>query len=265
MIKNTIFGKVKYNLLEGKKGVKEAYDLMADYYDFSKYLFWTREMEKGEERIVDKWINFLSGKCLDVGCGTGRYTVKIAKKGYEIIALDISFKMLKKIKEKLNKSIVLNRTNLILADAEHLPFKERIFKSLICTLAINHFENIEKVAKEFSRVSEKSSIFIISTFNSKTLEKFQKRHQIPKDKIPFRTENMPPTLIYEVGYSAEDIKKLFIKYGFKILEIKGCCYWHIFPTILIGFYPTIIDSFFNLFKRLLKYAEIHLLLMEKTN
>ncbi len=76
---------------------------------------------------------------------------------------------------------------------------------------------------------------------------------------------MPPTLIYEVGYSAEDIKKLFIKYGFKILEIKGCCYWHILPTILIGFYPTIIDSFFNLFKRLLKYAEIHLLLMEKTN
>lgn len=43
------FKGVKYTVLEGKKGVKEAYDGMASSYDYSGYLYWTRRMEEGEE------------------------------------------------------------------------------------------------------------------------------------------------------------------------------------------------------------------------
>jgi len=33
------FGKVRYRVLEGKDGVREAYDCMAGVYDFSEYLY----------------------------------------------------------------------------------------------------------------------------------------------------------------------------------------------------------------------------------
>ncbi|MEM2929064.1 MAG: hypothetical protein QXP60_08885 [Nitrososphaerota archaeon] len=59
LIKNKKFWflkKSKYKIFYGKKGIKEAYDLMAKSYDNSKYLYWTRKIEEGEEKIIDKWI-----------------------------------------------------------------------------------------------------------------------------------------------------------------------------------------------------------------
>ncbi|MEM3630704.1 MAG: class I SAM-dependent methyltransferase [Nitrososphaerota archaeon] len=193
----------------------------------------------------------------------GRYSIKIAKKECETIALDISLEMLKRIKEKIKRDKIINRINLILAEAENLPFKDKIFNSLICTLTINHFNNLEKIAKEFSRILKKDSICIISTFNSYALKIFQRKCNIPNDMIPFKTEDVPPILVYEVGYSAKDVEKIFLRHEFKIKDVKGCCYWHFFPSILIEFYPTFLDKLFNLFKVLLKYAEINIILMKK--
>ncbi|MEM3406929.1 MAG: hypothetical protein QXY18_04745 [Nitrososphaerota archaeon] len=48
--------RVKYKILNGKEGIKKAYDLMAKSYDDSKYLYWTRRIERGEEKIINKWI-----------------------------------------------------------------------------------------------------------------------------------------------------------------------------------------------------------------
>ncbi|MEM2929065.1 MAG: class I SAM-dependent methyltransferase [Nitrososphaerota archaeon] len=188
----------------------------------------------------------------------------MAKKECETIALDISLEMLKKLKEKIERDTIKNKINLILADAENLPFKEKVFNSLVCSLTINHFNNLEKIAKEISRVLKKDSICIISTLNSYALKIFQRRHGIPNDLVPFKTEDMPPILVYELGYSSKDIKKTFLRHEFKIEDIKGCCYWHIFPFILIGFYPMFLDKIFNLFKGLLKYAEVHIVFIRKT-
>lgn len=89
-----------YRVLEGKMGVREVYDCMAGVYDFSKYLYWTRKMEEAEERVVGKWVDGFSGVCLDVSCGTGRYSLRIAENGVEVLALDLSSKMLKRLKAK---------------------------------------------------------------------------------------------------------------------------------------------------------------------
>jgi len=73
--------KVEHRILEGNIGVKQVYDEVADLYDHSKYLYWTRRMEEGEERVVEKWIESLRSPLIDIGCGTGRYVVKKAVEG----------------------------------------------------------------------------------------------------------------------------------------------------------------------------------------
>jgi ubiquinone/menaquinone biosynthesis C-methylase UbiE len=255
------FGRVKYRVLEGKKGVREAYDCMAGAYDYSKYFYWTRKMEAAEEKFVKKWIDGFSGICLDVGCGTGRHSLRIAEKGVEVVASDFSLRMLDALRLKARKSGVFDRINLVLADAEHLPFKENIFDSLICAFAFDHFENPERATGEFSRVLKDDSLCVISVFNSYTLGDFQRRYRLG-DKAPFRTENLPPVLVFEIGHSASDIEKISLKYGFMAEDVKGCCYWHLLP-MLETYYPLWLYSFFNLFKGLLKYAEIHAVLMSK--
>jgi ubiquinone/menaquinone biosynthesis C-methylase UbiE len=52
-------------------------------------------MEKGEERAIKIWFGNMSTPILDVGCGTGRYAVRAAGGGHEVVALDISLKMLR--------------------------------------------------------------------------------------------------------------------------------------------------------------------------
>ncbi len=257
------FRGARFKILEGKRGVREAYNCMADDYDYSKYLYLTRKMEKSEERITSMWIRKLSSPVLDVGCGTGRYTINIARSGQKVVALDISLNMLRITQKKARKYGVLNTIDLILADGEHLPFKDGSFNSLICTLTFNHFENCEEAAREFSRVLKKDGVCIISTLNKFTLEDFKKRNSLPLDKVPFRTEKLPPVLIYEIGHSVNDIKSLFSKYGLKVVDAKGCCYWHLIPPCLIRYYKVIFDRIFNFFKPLLKYAEIHVILMKK--
>jgi len=253
------FGKVKYRVLEGKEGVREAYDCMANSYDYSKYLYWTRKLERSEERVIKKWINGFLSVCLDIGCGTGRHSFKIAEKGIEVVTLDFSLRMLKKLKQKAKSSGIYQRISLVLADAEHLPFREDAFSSLICAFAFDHFENPESATLEFSRVLRDDSLCVISAFNSYTLGDFQRRHGLG-EKAPFRTEDMPPTLICEVGHSGGEIERMFSKYGFRVEDVKGCSFWHLLPG-LEEYYPLVMDSFFNLFTGLLRYAEIHAVLM----
>jgi len=255
------FGKVMYRVLEGKEGVREAYDCMADSYDYSKYLYWTRKMERAEQRVFQKWVDGFLGICLDIGCGTGRYSFKITEKGVDVVASDFSLRMLKKLKLKAKSSGIFRRISLVLADAEHLPFKERTFNSLICAFAFDHFENPEGATMEFSRVLRDGSLCVVSSFNSYTLGDFQRRYGLG-NRAPFRTEDMPPTLICEVGHSEDEIGKMFSKYEFRVEDVKGCSYWHLLPK-LEKYYPLAMDSFFNLFKGLLKYAEIHAVLMRR--
>ena len=263
MNKETILFKgAKYRALNGKSGVRWAYDRMANDYDHSNYLLWTRRMEKGEERIIKNWIGYFSIPTLDIGCGTGRYSIKIAEKGFEVVALDVSLGMLKKTRKKTRKKMLFGRVHPILADGENLPFKSESFSSLICTLTFDHFQNDELAAQEFSRVLKKGGFLVISTVNSYTLSDFKRRYNLPPDKVPFRTESLSPVLIYEVGHSIDEIKELF-KREFEIIDVKGCCYWHLLPLPLIIYYKTKFDFLFNIFKFLLKYAEIHVILMKK--
>ena len=138
--------KGKYRVLKGKAGVRDVYDQMADRYDYSKYLYWTRKFEAGEQRIIKKWIENLRAPILDVGCGTGRYAIEKAIKGSKVVALDISQKMLKKTFERAKKYGCHPRVYPVLGDGERLPFKDGSFNSLICTLTFDHFKKSELAA-----------------------------------------------------------------------------------------------------------------------
>ena len=102
---------------------------------------------------------------------------------------------------------------------------------------------------------------VVSVFNGYMLGDFQRRYGFG-DKVPFRTEHLAPVLIFEVGHSAGEVKEVFRKCGFRVEAVKGCCYWHLNPLLEV-YYPFLLDSFFNLLKSMLKYAEIHAVLMRK--
>jgi len=253
----------KCKIAEGKKGVRDCYNELAENYDRSVHLYWTRKMEKGEEKAIEKWFANFSSPLLDLGCGTGRYTVKIAQRGCEVVALDFGKEMLKRTQAKANVENIKNSVHLILSDGENLPFKEESFNGVVCTLTFDHFKNCELASSEISRALKKNASCIISTFNPYTAKDFRKKHNIPSEKIVFRLNDGTPVLIYGKEHSVDDIMKLFTKHGLNIVDAKGCCFWHILPSFLIKYYSSKLDNFLSRFKMLQKYAEIYTFLIKK--
>ena len=132
------------------------------------------------------------------------------------MALDLSLKMLKRLKWKTKNSDVYDRVSVVVADGERLPFRENAFDCLVCALAFDHFEDCEGTAEDFSRALKDGGLCVLSVFNGSTLEDFQRRYEFG-DKVPFKTEEMSPVLIFEVGHSASEVEEIFGNRGFTVV------------------------------------------------
>ncbi|MDI6697486.1 MAG: class I SAM-dependent methyltransferase [Candidatus Saccharicenans sp.] len=76
----------------------------------------------GECHFIEKEINFDKNlKILDVGCGTGRHAIELARRGYSVTGIDISEAMLQRAREKAMEAGV--QVDFLQADARNLPFK----------------------------------------------------------------------------------------------------------------------------------------------
>lgn len=100
---------------------------------------------------------------LDLGCGSGNYTLKLESHGEIIIGCDIAEKMLEKGVAKLtNKK---NKIKFIQANSESLPFKEEVFDLVVCVAAFEFFENPKNAFKEAFRTLKKGGELIIGFLN----------------------------------------------------------------------------------------------------
>jgi SAM-dependent methyltransferase len=99
---------------------------------------------------------------LEIGCGTGRFTVPFADKGIDLVAVDISDDMLAITNEKLQQSGPRSRpVQLSKADARALEFPADQFDVIFSFNVINHVPEYEKVIAEAARVLKPGGYFIV--------------------------------------------------------------------------------------------------------
>lgn len=75
----------------------------------------------GECDFIEKEIKFdKTKKILDIGCGTGRHSIELSKRGYNVTGVDLSSCQIKKAKEKAEKQKL--SISFFCCDARTLPF-----------------------------------------------------------------------------------------------------------------------------------------------
>ena len=108
-------------------------------------------------------------KILEVGCGTGFYTLMLARKfvNSHILAVDISPVMVAEARIKLAR---YSRVRLEKADGEHLPaFFSGPFDLITASGALHWFEDLERTIQRYCRILSPSGSLLCALFGPNTL------------------------------------------------------------------------------------------------
>jgi len=82
--------------------------------------------------------HYLSGgRALDVACGRGRHTLWLARLGYKVDAVDISYEGLRGLADVLEREEMADRVRLIHADLEHWRPKSTCYDLILVTRYLN--------------------------------------------------------------------------------------------------------------------------------
>ena len=133
---------------------KKGYDLWGEDYQAA----WPESFEK--DRVLNVLGKIEGQKILDAGCGVGRNTIKLVKRGAEVTGVDFSDKMLDICKEKLEERDL--EAELVNSDLKELPFEEEAFDIVVCSSVIDHIRDLSDVFSEFSRVLKENGILVVS-------------------------------------------------------------------------------------------------------
>lgn len=94
-----------------------------------------------------KLTNLSAGsRIIDIGCGSGVFTQLLREAGYHVVGLDISPKLIERGKN------IYPGLELIVGDAENLPFANETFDGVLLSGIVHHFPDPQQLAAETYRV-----------------------------------------------------------------------------------------------------------------
>ncbi len=143
-----------------------------------------------------------SGSYLDVGCGTGNYTVALSSLGGAWRAIDASEVMLGQARNKTDNVTWIQST------ADCLPFSDSTFDGAICTLAIHHFQSLHPPFAEVRRTL-RAGPFVIFTALAEQMRHYWLRHYFP-EMMARSIEKMP---------SEPEIRSALARAGFNSIAV----------------------------------------------
>ena len=114
-------------------------------------------------KIVKFFKKMVVKRVLDLGCGSGRHLVYLAKQGFSVYGIDIASEGIKIAKEWLKKEKL--KANLKIGDIyKKLPYQNNFFDAIISiqTLHHNKIEKIRKAIKEIERILRPEGLIFIT-------------------------------------------------------------------------------------------------------
>lgn len=112
------------------------------------------------ERLKDKLV-------LEIGSGSGIDSAEMIRNGAQVVSLDFSSLACKSTQSLLKEARLDG--NVIMADANHLPFRELAFGAVYSYGVIHHIPNVKRVLEEIKRCLQDDGVFMGMVYNRNSL------------------------------------------------------------------------------------------------
>ena len=160
-----------------------------------------------EWRDMLEWLDQKEGeRILDIACGGGELSLKIAEKGCEIYGIDMSENAIKSAKRLAEREKIMCEFEI--GSAEDLPYPDGYFDKAICSSSLEHFKDDIKALKEMHRVLKPNGTVVLTTdsFTYPIRDELKEKHS---------------EIAYVVNYyTAEKLKERFEIAGFEMNRSK---------------------------------------------
>lgn len=161
-------------------------------------------------------------RVLELGCGTGEFTRRVAPAGAELVALDLSGELLAKARDKVGAGARFARGN-----AETLPFHDGAF-DVVYGCSILHHLDVEKALREVRRVLRHDGRLVFSEPNLAN----------PQVLLIFKCEALRARYGAspdEMGFTRRAITRVLCRIGFRRFAVTYFDFLH--PAIPASFLP----------------------------
>ncbi len=194
-----------------KDEAKQAYNKLSRWYDLV-----AGSTEKKYRNIGLEFLNAKEGeRILEIGYGTGHCVLSLAKAVGEtghVAGIDISEGMHDITTERLQKAGMLDRVDLQVGDALHLPFEDAFFDGVFMSFTLELFDTPElpQLLQECSRVLRGNGrIAVVSLIKKpgtavRIYEWFHEKMPAAVDCRPIYAQ----PLLQEAGFYIEKVKAM---------------------------------------------------------
>lgn len=139
------------------------FDRIAPDYDRLNHIM-SLNIDKGWRRKAVKEVADTGNplQVLDIACGTGDFTIEIARKlaeGSKVTGIDLSEGMMQVGREKMSKAGVTEE--MVQGDCEDLPYPDNSFDRISVGFGVRNFEHLEIGLKEMYRVLKPEGKLVI--------------------------------------------------------------------------------------------------------
>jgi ubiquinone/menaquinone biosynthesis C-methylase UbiE len=136
------------------------------------------ETRKADPYLVSQFYKLLNpiidNSYLDIGCGTGNYTIALQNKGLQFSGIDPSLKMLDEAKKKAPP------IKWKLGTAEQTGLASESVDGITACLTLHHWADVNKGFVELYRVLKPQSKLVIFTSTPKQMKGYWLHHYFPK-------------------------------------------------------------------------------------
>lgn len=194
------------------------------------------------ERYPPKYLEYIkkNDRVLDVGCGNGQHTLRVAHCAEQVVGFDVSNRDLEIARNTAKEQGIENVRFETNSAENRFPYQSSSFEKVLCLGVLEHLVNRDATLGEIYRVLTPRGKLLLGVPNRQTSwKKHQEQFGVPSFTDPD----------HKIEYSKKEIEDELSRNGFKILSM----FLTAFDTPYAGFIDFIGGISLKVYDRLIRW------------